>query len=325
MDRAPTQLPPSVLAQLGQDMLRLAQQLQTETALSEAGRSRLVELEALGRELQTLVHALGPGVRSEPETLSLLEAVQSTRRLWLTELARRGLQVQVSGQGLSCHVDPAQLQHALDLLFAHALAAGVDLRLSVQADGIGQPEVAVQGAGTGPDPAELHGQLLQWMSRAMPWRLTRVSPAPGGWCLRLTLAAATAAAELVDAQAMVLPRRRWSQLDRILVVDNDERTRAVAAGLLREAGLRGDCVASITQAEAALRDGLPSAVLCGYPLQDPRVDALRTSIERQRPGLRLVEMVNAPHVFAAGSTDGSIPARISRHDLPHTLLASLAD
>jgi|GEM_PF-5703259 len=317
----PTYLPPLILAQLGQQLSSLALQLQQEPTLSAPGRVRLAELESLGLELQTLVHALGHGGLGGGETVPLLEALRATRRQWLPELARRGLRLQVDGQALSCVADPAQLQHGLDLLLAHGLAAGVDLALRLEAGAPGVAVIALSGAGDGPDAAEVHGQLLQWLTRSLPWRLERPAPVAGRWSLRLLLLPEPAAA----TEAEGLPRRHWSQQDRVLVIDADARTRTVAAALLRGAGLRGDCVATAAQADDALRDGLPSAVVCGYPLDEPGIEPLRARIERERPGLRWVELVAAPYVFAAGSADGRIPARISRHDLPHTLLASLAD
>ena len=319
-----TTLPPAVLGQLGQELAMLAQQLQPERGLSDAGQARVQQLEALGLELQTLVHALGHSAHTAPEDVPLLDAMQATRRQWLPELARRGLRVQVSGTPAHCATEPARLQHALDLLMAHGLAAGVDLSVSVQADAQGVPGVTVAGPGAGPDPAEVHGQLLQWLVRALSWRVERPAAAVGGWALRLVLGAPAVALE-AEAENIGVPRRHWSQQDRVLVVDGDDRTRAVAANLLKGAGLRGDCVASLAQAEAALRDGVPSAVVSGYTLDEPGVQALRDTIAQRRPGLRWVELVDAPFVFAAGSADGSIPARISRNDLANTLLASLAD
>ncbi len=317
-------LSPAVLGQLGQELATLAQQLLQERGLSEPGQARVKQLEALGLELQTLVHALGHSAHTEAEDVPLLDAVQATRRQWLPELARRGLRVQVGGAPVHCATEPARLQHALDLLMAHGLAAGVDLAVSVQADAQGVPGVTVAGAGAGPDAAEVHGQLLQWLVRALSWRVERPAAGAGRWALRLVLGA-PALAPQAEAENIGVPRRHWTQQDRVLVVDGDDRTRAVAANLLKGAGLRGDCVASLAQAEAALRDGAPSAVVSGYTLDEPGVQALRDAIERLRPGLRWVELVDTPFVFAAGSADGSLPARISRSDLANTLLASLAD
>jgi hypothetical protein len=317
-----TQLPPAVLGQLGTDLALLAQKLREERGLSDMGRSLVVELESLGIELQTLVHALGHSPHTPPEEVPLLDAMQATRRQWLPELARRGLRVQVEGQAINSNAEPARLQHALDLLLAHGLAAGVDLRLLVGPDSGHAPSVSMSGSGTGPDSSEVHGQLLQWLLRTQTWRLERPECPAGTWCMRLVLGIpAPTGADAEDS----IPKRHWTQQDRVLIVDSDDRTRAIAGSLLRGAGLRGDCVASLPQAEAALRDGAPSTVVCGFTLDEPGVLALRAAIEKERPGVRWVELVDAPYVFAAGSADGLIPARISRNDLSHTLLASLAD
>lgn len=317
-----THLPPAVLGQLGTDLALMAHELREERGLSDSGRSRLAQLEALGTELQTLVHALGHSPHTPPENVPLLDAMQATRRQWLPELARRGLRVQVQGQAVDCSTEPARLQHALDLLLAHALAAGVDLSVEVSAEPTAAPSVTVTGTGTGPDPSEVHGQLLQWLVRALTWTVERPESPPRCWSLRLVLGSGAA---IVGDEDTSIPKRHWRQQDRVLIVDTDDRTRAIAASLLRGAGLRGDCVASLSQAEAALRDGAPSTVVCGFTTDEPGVEALRAAIEKLRPGVRWVELVDAPYVFAAGSADGLIPARISRNDLSHTLLASLAD
>jgi hypothetical protein len=314
-------LPAAVLAPLGEAIVQTAQALSAERGLSDTARLQVRGLEDLGRELQTLLHALGAGAH-ECEAVPLLDAALATRRLCLPELARRGLRLTVEGVTAQVQADPAQLQHALDLLVQHGMAAGVDLRLNVRTADDGVAELLLSGAGAGPDAAQLHGQLLRWLGRSLGWGVQR-EPDAAGWRLRLRLGTAPAAAIAPDGEG--LPRRHWAGVDRALIIDPDERTRGIAAQLLRLSGVNGDCVATLAQAEAALADGVPRAVVCGYPWDDPAVQALRDVIQAQRPGLRWVELVNAPFVFAAGSDDGSQPARISRHDLANTLLPSLAD
>lgn len=320
-----TQLPPTVLGRLGEDLSVSAQRLMQERGLSDLARAELQRWESLGLELQTLVHALGASARPDDESLPLLEAAQAVRRQWLPELARRGLRLTVEGVAVAVNGQAAQLQHALDLMVAHGLAAGSALTLQVSAEPEGPPALTLRGPGSPPDSAEVHGQLLQWLARALQWPLDRPRLREGEWALRLRLGSPEALAP-ADADADdALPRRHWTTQDRVLVIDPDDRTRSVAASLLRGAGLRGDCVASLGQAEGALRDGVPSTVVCGYPLEQAGVQALRALMEASRPGLRWVELVDAPFVFAAGSADGRLPARISRNDLANTLLPSLAD
>lgn len=317
-----TQLPPTVLAQLGEEIATSAAALQQEAALSAAGRQRAGALEALGLQLQALVHSLGGAGLPTREPVPLLEAAAAARRQWLPELARRGLRLAVRGSAVEVETDPVHLQHAIELLIAHALAGGRDVELTVDADGNGVPLLKIEGPGPGPDPAEVHGQLLQWLVRSVDWLLERAPrPVEGRWGLCLYLRAAGAG----DVSPVGLPRRRWRPQERVLVLDADEATRALAARLLHDAGLRGDCVATVEQAESALADGLPDAVVCGLPLADPRVQAFQARLRLDRPQLRWVELVDTPFVFAAGSLDGAVPARISRGDLPHTLLASLAE
>ncbi|MBB5204580.1 hypothetical protein HNQ51_001894 [Inhella inkyongensis] len=315
-------LSPLMLASLGESLAQRALALQRTAGMPEGAVPQLRALEQLGLELQSLVHALGGASRSAAEPVPLRAAAEAARRQWLAELARRGLTLRVSGAELSQELEPARLQHALDLLIAHGLAAGVDLQLAVAADDAQGAILSLGGAGAGPDPAELHAQLLQWLARAQQWPLRRDADAQG-WRLSLCLAA-TPNALAID-ELPTLPRRHWTREDRVLVIEPDERTRVQAAQLIGRAGLRGDCVATLAQAEAALRDGDPRTVVTGIPLDAPEAQALFGALRQRLPGLRWVELVDQPHVFSAGSAEGGWPARISRGDLAHTLLAALAD
>lgn len=317
-----TQLPPTVLAQLGEELATTALALSKESGLSAEGRQRVASLESLGLELQALVHSLAGARLASSEAVPLLEAARAARRQWLADLARRNLKLVVVGEAVDVEADPGHVQHAIDLLVGHALASGMDVALAVERDGSGVPVLAVEGQGEGPDPAEVHGQLLQWLSRSVGWQLERASRLPAGkWGLRLVLTAPSGG----DVSVTGLAKYHWRAEERVLVMDADAGTRALAARLLREAGLRADCVSSLEQAQASLADGLPDAVVCGLPMDDPRGQAFAARLRLDRPQLRWIELVDAPFVFAAGSTDGAVPARISRSDLPHTLLASLAD
>lgn len=316
-------VPPALLASLGERIAAVALPLQREQGLSPAGHKALSDLEQLGLELQALVHAMGTTAWQAAESVPLLDAAQAARRQWLPELQRRGLGLEVVGDPAQVQIEPAQLQHGLDLLISHGLAGGQSLLLRVL-PALTPSQGAVYelgGAGAGPDPAELHGQLLQWLARAHGWRIERPARTPGGgWQLRLQVGEPQG-----DIDPVGLPRRHWAADARVLVVEPDDRTREQAGDLLRRAGLRADCVTGPEKVAAALQDGDPRAIVSGLPLDDPRARDVFEPLRQRLPGLRWVELVDQPYVFAAGSLDGQIPARLSRSDLAHTLLASLAE
>lgn len=313
-------VPPSVLGSLGERLSALALDLQQES-LGPAGRERLAQLEQLGLELQALVHALGAAGWQPKEQVPVLEAAQAARRHWLPELQRRGLGLQVDGEPASIEMEPAQLQHALDLLIAHGLASGANLRLRVLPAANPQQGAVIElsGSGVGPGATELHGQLLQWLARAEDWRCERPAPVHGAWVLRLQLGQPQG-----DIDVQGLPRLHWKQGARVLIVEPDERYRVQASELLRRAGLSADGLVGLGELERALQDGDPFAIVSGIPLDDPEAREAYEPLRARLPALRWIELVDSPHLFAAGSADGQIPARISRADLAHTLLPSLA-
>lgn len=314
-------VPPSVLGSLGERLTALALELQQESALSPAGRERIGKLEQLGLELQALVHALGAAGWQPKEQVPILEAAQAARRHWLPELQRRGLGLQVEGEPALVELEPAQLQHALDLMIAHGLASGDSLRLRVLPAASPQQGAVIElsGPGSGPGLGELHGQLLQWLARAEDWRCERPAPAHGSWVLRLQLGQPQG-----DIDVQGLPRFHWKEGARVLIIEPDERYRVQASGLLRRAGLNADGLVGLGELDRALHDGEPFAIVSGIPLDDPEARAVYEPLRARMPALRWIELVDSPHLFAAGSPDGQIPARISRADLAHTLLPSLA-
>jgi len=314
-------VPPSVLGSLGERLSALAIELQQEAQLSPNGRERVGRLEQLGLELQALVHALGAAGWQPQEQVPILEAAQAARRNWLPELQRRGLSLQVQGEPACLELEPAQLQHALDLLIAHGLAGGAALQLRVLPAANPAEGVVIELAGPGPGPGatELHGQLLQWLARAQGWRCERPAPLHGSWLLRLQLGQ-----PLGDVDTQGLPRFKWKQGARVLIVEPDDRYRVQASELLRKAGLEADGLVGLGELQRALQDGDPFAIVSGIALDEPEARAVYEPLRARLPGLRWVELVDAPHLFAAGSPDGQIPARISRADLAHTLLPSLA-
>lgn len=315
-------VPPSVLGSLGERLGAIAHELQQgDAGLAASARERVAELARLGMELQLLVHAMGAAGGRAVEDVPVLDAAQAARRQWLAELRRRGATLQVQGSPVTVALEPALVQHVLDLAIAHGLAAGGDLQLRVMADETSRRAaiVELQGQGPGPGAAEVHGQLLQWLARAEGWRWERPAPEAGRWVLRLRLGEPDS-----DLSEEGLPRMHWQPGARVLVIEPDDRYRIQASELLRRAGFTADGLKSLAEVPAALHDGDPFAVVSGLALADPQARAVFEPLRSRVPTMRWIELVDAPHVFAAGSPDGQIAARISRGDLAHTLLPSLA-
>lgn len=314
-------VPPSVLGSLGERLSALARGLQRDAGLGNDARAQVAELERLGMELQALVHALGAAGWQPREAVPLLDAAQAARRQWLPELQRRGSTLEVSGDPAQTELETAPLQHALDLMIAHGLAGGQPLQLRVLPAVTPDRGAVIElgGPGDGPGAAELHGQLLAWLARAEGWRCERPAPMHGRWVLRLEIGQPQG-----DLSTEGLPRFHWRAGARVIVLEADDRYRLQAARLLDRAGLHADGLKSPAELPRALDDGEPFAIVTGIPLDDPATRATFEAVRARAPAVRWIELVDVPYLFAAGSPDGQIPARIWRGDLAHTLLPSLA-
>ena len=321
-------VPPALLSTLGERLAGLALRLQGESGLSPRGRNAMAELEQLGLELQELVRALGLPSHGGEERLDLQQAVKASQPLWQAALQRRGMTLQLmQGDPAPIEIEPVLLQHAVDLLIAHGIAGGADFCLAALPATPASPAgLRLSGLGAAADALELHWQLLRLLARSRGWRLTRHA-APG--------AAPDAPASQVElffgAPPSVafndgLPRMHIAQNTRVLVIDPNDLSRVHCAKLLTEGGIAHDVVASVAQAEDALRHGPGgwTAVVSGFALDDAPMQRLAEALQNSLGSLRWIELVDGSHDFAFGTPDGNRPGRIGRADLQHTLLASLA-
>ena len=316
-------VPSTILTSLGAQIAQSAVRLQRETGLSAPAKQTLCELEALGLELQELVHGLGMPTWRHAEPVDLLAALHHAHGLWLTELARRGSVMHVKGQSVTVRINPALLQQAIDLLIEHGSSGSGHFTLateSLQTEGpalLHMTSTAEEAL-----PHELHWQLLRLVARAHGWVLQHEpsvsSVGPPMQRMTCQFGATTAFASTEG-----LPRARIPSRARILVIDHDEFTRLHAAQLIEAVGARADCVSSIHQARLALNDGEPAAVVTGIAVDDPEAQEFFEDVRERFPHVALIELVDQAFVYSTSAPQGDAPARIARQDLANTLVWSL--
>lgn len=320
------EVPALLLSSLGEWLAREALQLQAEAGSPERVARTGAALEALGLEMQALVHALRGSRPGTAEALDLHAAAAQALAQWAPAWQRAGLHATLMpGPALVQRLDAGLLQHALDLLLGHGLAGGRDVRLSLSALDVARHRLCLSGLGSAAGEDELHWQLLRLLARARGWvLLRREGGAEGTIDVELHLAAAVDAQEVTDGAA--LPRRRLDRAMRVLVLDPHEGSRVECARLLGAAGLAFDCHATLEDARARLASADPGwdALVSGIPAEDPGLAALVEAL-RQRHGLRCwIELGDEDYRFDIAVPDSARPARLGRADLQHTLLPALA-
>ena len=315
--------PSTILTSVGSQIAQSAVRLQQETGLSAPAKGILMELEALGLELQELVHGLGVPAWRNAEPVDLLAALHHAHGLWLNELARRGSVMHVKGKSITVRINPALLQQAIDLLIEHGSSGSGHFTLetdSLQTEG---PAILrMTSTAQEAQPQELHWQLLRLVARAHEWLLQH-EPAVSSIGPPMQRMTCQFGATAAFASTEGLPRAKIPSRARILVIDHDEFTRLHAAQLIEAVGARADCVSSIHQARMALKDGDPAAVVTGISVDDPEAQEFFEDLRERLPHLPLIELVDQAFVFTTSAPQGDAPARIARQDLANTLVWSL--
>jgi hypothetical protein len=318
-----TEVPAVLLSSLGEWLTERALQLQEPGA--DAVRLG-AELEQLGLEVQGLVHALQGRKADAGETVDLQAAAQASIRQWQPAFAAAGLTLQLQdGPPVRLTMDGGLLQHALDLLLAHALERGQASRLEVLAGvpaGLRMCALGVPQPGT---RDEVHGLLLRLLARTRAWGLRRVAGAEGGEMQTELHLASTVPSTSSTADAS-LPRRHLDTSLRVLVLDPDEASRVRCARLLTRAGLQYDCLPGVAQALAALEQGDTqwTALVSGIGAGEPGMLDLVQTLRLRGDLTHWIELVDEDYRFDIDLADGSRPARIGRQNLDNTLLPALA-
>lgn len=327
---APATVPANLLAQIGELLATTATRLMSDPAATAV---ELPRLEALGLQLQSAARVLGTPGSPRQERVDLGVAALQARAEWAAEFARRGATWDGPAQGCVVLANPPLLKLLLDLAVAHALRMGSELRFEIVTRGT-PPLATVRIAVLRPgrmmfearpgDAAELHWALLSQLARHTDVRAERqvrsmtlelaLGLHPEG-AVRLT------PGEVLDAG---LPATPMPAGCRVLLLEPHDGTRVLAERLMRGAGLQVSAVATVDQARAATIQWLPDALVSGLATAEPHCRPFVDDLRARQPGLRVLELVAAPHVFDTSVPGTGGPARLARDDIERRLVDALA-
>jgi hypothetical protein len=114
----------------------------------------------------------------------------------------------------------------------------------------------------------------------------------------------------------------------VLIVAPRREMRSRAREAIRQMGLIIDFVASVDEARAFCRDGLPHAIVYAASLGGERFEALRAEIERDAPGFVFIEIVEQGQAYEVTGFGGARGARVGfdaiETGLPSALLFELS-
>ncbi len=154
MKNAPTprfsfDLPPALLAQVGQVVARAASRLQTAWPdAPEAASVKLAELEQLGLQLQEVVRMLASPACTGAEQVDLGLALLQARAEWAGALHQRGLSWDGPDHSVDVMVNAAVLKQLVDLAIGHLLELGRQLVVDTRLCGLtGQLHIAAHTPG----------------------------------------------------------------------------------------------------------------------------------------------------------------------------------
>lgn len=243
----------------------------------------------------------------------LLFSLLNTLLDWALDCARSTIDLQVE-------LKPAWPSHArLTCQFAHRPVDQLD-------DGAATPgETSLLDS--------MHWRLLQQTAQAMGLALTR-SVDVGGTALALefarTVNATLAGASAVELDQGFAPGTNLKPLagSHVLVLAATREVRSQVREALRDMGLIVDFVASVDEAQAFCRDGLPHAIVVETALCDERFADLRRDIAADAPQFAFIEIVDDGRAFQVSGFGAAGMARIGREvmvaALPSALLFELA-
>lgn len=334
-ESAPARVSPHLLGLVGEHCAMAASAIQAQWLAGEhaAGQQALAELERLGVQLQQVARMVGHEGFAPLEKVDLAEACAKLVADWQARAEAAGVPLQVDGERLDAPVNAAALEQVLDLLVEHGIAVGTRVSLSVSHVGQpAQPSVRVEinrrrlpdfnALSTPSDVDQLPVMLATLLARSSGLVLRQVSM---GNLLTLALSVPAAPLEVLPAdQDAVLPRTPTARGGRVLIVDARSTSRVQAHHLLQAAGMQVDAVDSVPQARAALRDGDPDVLVSGFPSNDPGMVELVEEIRGSFPGLRVIELVDAPNAFAFSMPGSDAPGRLSRDELEAHLVPAVS-
>jgi hypothetical protein len=284
-------------------------------------------LERLSLQIQEVARVLTGDAPLRQERLDLLAAVQEA-------LVHPDVPVTIAPADSPVEVltSAGVLAQLIDLVLDHVAALGAaaaDIRVSMQ----GRPPRPMMivharrrstDAGTAPERATLSWALLALLAQAVG--IAAHHDMKGSTTTLSIAFPATVRDEApsMDAQDdLPWPRVHGLQGQRVLLVEPREATRIEAHRLMREAGMQVATLPTTAHVADAFREGVPDAIVSGFPADDPRLSSLLDCARAADPRLAVVELVDDDVAFTTSAGPAS-PARVSRHDLDRTLLSALA-
>ena len=335
LDNAPARLSPHLLGLVGERFATAISAIQAQWLAGDhaAGQQALAEMERLGVRLQQVARMVSHEGAAPQEKVDLTEACGKLVVDWQGRADAARVLLQVDGAPLDVPVNAAALAQVLDLLVEHGVAVGSRLVLSVQYLGQpAQPSVQLEitrrqqpgytAVSTPTEVDQLPVLLAALLARSSGLRLRQSA---AGKLLTLVLSVPAMPLEVLPAdQEAALPRTPVARGGRVLIVDPNSASRVQAHHLLHAAGMAVDAVDSVAQAHAALRDGEPDVLITGFPANDGELIELIDEIRGSFPGVRVIELVDAPNAFAFSMPGSDAPGRLSRDELEAHLAAAVS-
>lgn len=325
---------PRLLGQVGEAFAVSLDALQRRMAPGAAAATRPGEIEAaverlrhLAIQLQEIARMLGGEGSRSIETIDLRAALVGACAAWQPAAQRRGVRLvapPAQGEAIAVRAVAGVLDQLLELLLDHATRLGEEVHCELERRGDpARPMLVVRvqrgGGSPGDGIDEVHWLLFELLARARGLQPHRVAAGDG---VTLLLDPGEGAAdESPRPMPDGLPRSHLDARRQLLLIEPLERSRVLAADLLRGAGWRVDVAASLEQARAALHDRTPDLIVSGAA--GAAWDALVGEVLAVQPRLRVVELVDDDSAFTLSLPDSGRPARVGRHDLARTLVAAV--
>lgn len=327
---APSAVPAELLAQVGEAMATAAARMLDDPA---AAAAELPQLESLGLQLQSAARVLAATSAPRLERVDLGVAALQARAEWAAAFVRRGAAWHGPERGCVVLANPPLLMLLLDLAVSHALRMGSELQFDVVLGGapplatvrimVMRPGRAMFDAQPG-DAGELHWALLSQLARHTGVRAARQV---GSLTLELSLAFRPEGSVTLspgEQLAAGLPATPMPAGIRVLLLEPHDGVRALAERLMVGAGLQVSAAATVDQARGIVVHHLPDCLVTGIATDAPPCRPFVDELRARQPDLRVLELVDAPHVFDTSVPGTGGPARLARGELERYLVFALA-
>ncbi len=336
------------LAQAGAEVaLPLSKAIDRVHAIAAAPQLDRAAVEALQRELeqarraamtvQQLARMAAGEVRQFPEPVTLDALLRDVIAERQADAQARGMPLLETLRPVTVIADPSLLHSLLHTLLDWALDHGASA-VHVSVDRDAKPRRArlylrfrlrddiASGSYTAASRLR-DGQTLQWqlarhLSGAMGLALDR---SDGAQACRLSVEfpRAMQAANADDAGFAATANSKPLAGHHVLIVSARRALRAEARDAIRHMGLMIDIVASVDEARAFCREGLPHAIVADAMLGGDRLLSLQRQLAAEAPGLPVIEVADDAEGYRPAVDDGTQLARVGRDSLVDGLPAAL--